>query len=124
VYLCPHTTAGDQFLQSWTTLMLLTTQQLVVRRDMGIPRTLTSIHDSDGAWYGLGSSLLALWRQTKIPAHVSGTFVAVLYLSGIATLHITTPALFAVEVFNATGTEIVRTTGAIDWEQPATLSSL
>ena len=104
--------------------MLLTTQQLVVRRDMGIPRTLTSIHDSDGAWYGLGSSLLALWRQTKIPAHVSGTFVAVLYLSGIATLHITTPALFAVEVFNATGTEIVRTTGAIDWEQPATLSSL
>jgi len=105
-------------------MMLLTTQQLVVRRDLDTERTLTSTHDSNDAWSGLGSSLLTLWRQFEAPVHVGGTFVAVLYLSGVAALHITTPALFVIEAFNITETEMVGTTGAIDWHHPAVMSSL
>jgi len=104
--------------------MLLTTQQLVVRRDLNAPQTLTSTHDNDSAWCGLGSSLLTLWRQIEIPAHVSGTIIAVVYLSGMAALHVTTPSLFNIEAFNITGTELIGTRGGIDWQDPAALPSL
>jgi len=98
--------------------MLLTTQQLVVRRDLGTRRTLTSTNDSDVAWSGLGSSLLTLWRQFELPAHVGETLIAVVYLSGIAALHITTPSLFVVEAFNQSIATTVEATGSIDWLSP------
>ena len=98
--------------------MLLTTQQLVVRRDLGMRRTLTAIHDSDIAWSGLGSSLLTLWRQISLPADVKGILVAVVYLIGIAVLHITTPSLFVLEAFNQTMVTDVNTTGGPDWSSP------
>ena len=107
-------------LQTWTTLMLLITQQLIILRDLGTRRTLTSTHDSDMAWSGLGRSLLTLWRQIEIPAHVGGTLTAVVYLTAIAVLHISTPSLFIFEAFNQTISIPVNTTGGTDWANPDT----
>lgn len=100
--------------------MLFTTQQLIILRDLGTRHTLTSTHDSDRAWSGLGCSLLTLWRQTDVAAHIGGTITAVVYLTAIAVLHISTPSLFVFEAFNQIMTIPVNTTGGTDWSHPDT----
>lgn len=81
--------------------MVYTAQQLVMRNHLSRATTGTAMHDSNTAWSGIGSGLLTLWRNIYFPASVSGTLLAVLYLGLIAVFHITTPALFSVQTFNA-----------------------
>jgi hypothetical protein len=72
----------------------LTTRGILVKRQM-----LTTTHDECTAWTGLGSALLVLWRQTHIAASVVGTLLIAIYLIGISVLHVSTPSLFSLEVF-------------------------
>jgi hypothetical protein len=51
------------FEQIYTTGMLVTTQQLALRRNLVQQQTLTATHDKSAAWNGLGSALLSIWRQ-------------------------------------------------------------
>lgn len=81
--------------------MVYTAQQLVMRKHLSYPTTVTAMHDSNIAWSGIGSSLFTLYRNIYLPVSVSGTLLAVMYLGCIAVFHITTPALFSVQTFNA-----------------------
>ncbi|KAJ7840948.1 hypothetical protein B0H14DRAFT_3140380 [Mycena olivaceomarginata] len=51
---------------------------------------------------GIGSALSQLWSQRTTSGSVVGVVSVFLYLANILVLHITTPALFAFETFNAT----------------------
>jgi hypothetical protein len=85
----------------------LTTRGILLKRQM-----LTAAHDESTAWTGLGSALLVLWRQTRIAASVLGTLLITVYLIGIAVLHVSTPSLFGLQVFERPdGTNISTTIG-------------
>jgi hypothetical protein len=75
------------------------TQQLAIRGVVLKHQKLTATHDEIAAWTGLGSALLVLWRQTRIAASVVGTLSVTIYLIGISVLHISTPSLFNLQVF-------------------------
>ena len=74
-------------------------QQLTTRGILLKYQTLTATHDESAAWAGLGSALLVLWSQTRIAASVIGSLSAAIYLMGISVLHISTPSLFNLQVF-------------------------
>ncbi|KAJ6452069.1 hypothetical protein C8R45DRAFT_1083520 [Mycena sanguinolenta] len=65
-------------------------------------QSLTVVHDNISSWRGFGSALSVLYNQVALPASVLQSLVVVLYLGGISILHITIPATFSVETFNAT----------------------
>jgi hypothetical protein len=70
-------------------------------RDILLQRqALTATHDQSTAWTGLGSALLVVWRQFRIPASVFGTLLISIYLIGISILHISTPSLFHLQIFD------------------------
>lgn len=89
-------------LKLYLALLVLVTQRLALVRDLRTQQTLTAIHDKTSAWLGLGSSLATLVDQVKVPATVSGVLFIVLYLAGIAVLHVVIPAAISVNVYNAT----------------------
>jgi hypothetical protein len=91
--------------------MVFSTQQIALRRQLSGFQTLTSTHDNDIAWSGLGSALLSLLKQFKLPASLWGVSFATLYLIGIALLHISTPALLSLETFDYYTTSNVSTNG-------------
>ncbi|KAF8882958.1 hypothetical protein BD779DRAFT_1749144 [Infundibulicybe gibba] len=95
-----------QVLQIFTTLytaaVLFLTQQLAICRNLLVKQKLTATHDKAGAWNGLGSAVLAVWRQFSLTTSVGGTIAIATYLGGIAVLHITTPTLLALTTFNVT----------------------
>ncbi len=78
------------------------TQRLALIHDLHTRQTLTAIHDKTSAWLGLGSSLLALLDQIKLPSAISSVAYIGSYLAGIAVLHITIPASVSVNTYNAT----------------------
>ncbi|KAI0945664.1 hypothetical protein AcW1_001832 [Taiwanofungus camphoratus] len=80
-----------------------------MRRILLKRQTLTAIHDLAGAWNGLGSALLSLWRQAFLAASVVGTLQVVVYLASLSVIHIATPALFSTELFNHTDSIVVST---------------
>ena len=79
--------------------------------------TVTELHDVTQFWAGLGSAVSNLYRQIKVPSATLAPLVAFLYLAGIAGLHITTPALFGVEVFISDLSTPVKTQGMINWTE-------
>jgi hypothetical protein len=80
-------------------VLVVITQQLAIRGILHTHQTLTATHDESTAWNGLGSALLALWRQTRIAATVIGILLITAYLIGISVLHISTPTIFNLQVF-------------------------
>jgi hypothetical protein len=84
----------------YTIVLVIVTQQLAIRGIVLKCQTLTATHDESAAWAGLGSALLVLWRQTRIAASVVGTLSVTIYLTGISVLHISTPSLFNLQVFD------------------------
>jgi hypothetical protein len=92
-------------------MMVFVVQQLVVCRDLYRSSRLTSLHDSNLAWQGLGGAIMTLYRQKQLPDRVWSAIAAAFYLGGIATLHATIPALYSVQVFNTTLNMEVATRG-------------
>ncbi|KAI0750551.1 hypothetical protein BC629DRAFT_1598872 [Irpex lacteus] len=82
--------------------LVLVTQRLALIHDLHTRQTLTAIHDKTSAWLGLGSSLLAIVDQIKLPSAVFSVAFIGSYLLGIAALHITIPASVSVNTYNAT----------------------
>jgi maltodextrin utilization protein YvdJ len=97
--------------QIYSTLLVFVTQKLSTRRDLQTHQTLTATHDNAAAWTGLGSAVSSIWNQRAIPASIMGVVSVFLYLANILVLHITTPALFSLDTFNASHQLIVQTEG-------------
>jgi hypothetical protein len=98
--------------------MVYTTQQVSLRSILFIPLPLTSIHDIYGAWNGLGSSLIVLYKQLELPPGSSIILVIALYLAGIATIHITTPALLSLQFHNVTTIQNITVLGPFNYSLP------
>lgn len=98
-FLCEVTDMLSESRQIYTVALIGVTQQLAIRGIVLKRQTLTAAHDESAAWTGLGSALLAVWRQTRIAASVVGTLSVAIYLIGISVLHISTPSLFNLQVF-------------------------
>ncbi|KAJ7795066.1 hypothetical protein B0H14DRAFT_2921167 [Mycena olivaceomarginata] len=93
---------ANTFGTVYTAALVSVTQRLWTRRNLQADRTLTAMHDGAAAWTGIGSALSQLWSQRTTSGSVVGVVSVFLYLANILVLHITTPALFAFETFNAT----------------------
>ncbi|KAJ7610618.1 hypothetical protein DFH06DRAFT_1308628 [Mycena polygramma] len=102
---------------------LYMTQKLALRKCVGVNQTLTAIHDQTISWAGIGSALSSLVAQIQAPANIIGTLCIAGYLATILTLHLSTPALFAVETFNRTTTVLVPTQGFPQWNDSTTNAS-
>jgi hypothetical protein len=98
--------------------MVYTTQQVSLRSILFIPLPLTSIHDIYGAWNGLCSSLIVLYKQLELPPGSSIILVVALYLAGIATIHITTPALLSLQFHNVTTIQNITVLGPYNYSLP------
>ena len=90
---------GSETGQIYTIVLVVTTQKLAMQGIFLKYQTLTATHDESTAWIGLGSALLVLWKQTRIAASVIGALWVTIYLIGISVLHISTPSLFNIQVF-------------------------
>lgn len=93
-----HNWIGQLYLAA----LVLVTQRVALIHDLNTRQTLTAIHDKTSAWLGLGSSLLALIDQFKLPSAVPSVICTGIYLAGIAALHITIPAFVSINTYNAT----------------------
>ncbi|KAJ7855246.1 hypothetical protein B0H13DRAFT_2357984 [Mycena leptocephala] len=82
-----------------------------MRRSLKRDQTLTETHDNAAAWAGIGSALIQLWNQKAVPAALIGVSSTFLYLASVLILHLTTPALFSLETFNASRPIFVETHG-------------
>ncbi|KAJ7469780.1 hypothetical protein B0H11DRAFT_2043369 [Mycena galericulata] len=96
---------------AYSALLVFITQTLSIRRNLQRDQTLTATHDTAAAWAGIGSAIFHLWSQRAVPASVLAVLSTVAYLSSVLVLHITTPALFSLEAFNASRPVIVGTHG-------------
>ncbi|KAJ7486745.1 hypothetical protein FB451DRAFT_1534777 [Mycena latifolia] len=72
---------------------------LSMRRSLQADQTLTATHDTAAAWAGIGSAVAHIWHQKAVSASLIGVLAVFMYLGNILVLHITTPALFSVEIF-------------------------
>jgi maltodextrin utilization protein YvdJ len=72
---------------------------------------MTETHDNVAAWPGIGSALVQPCNQKAVPASLIGVLSTFLYLASVLILHITTPALFSLETFNASRPVFVNTHG-------------
>jgi hypothetical protein len=95
--------------QTYTVLLVVATQRLALYGILLRRQTLTATHDESTAWVGLGSALLVLWKQTHIAASVVGTSLITIYLVGISVLHISTPSLFNLQVFDQPNSTMIST---------------
>ncbi|KAJ7618213.1 hypothetical protein DFH06DRAFT_1237364 [Mycena polygramma] len=97
------------FVTIYSALLVFVTQSLSIRRSLEAYQPLTATHDIAAAWTGIGSAAVHIWRQWAVPASPFGVLLAFLYLGGVIVLHVSTPALFALETFNATHLNHVQT---------------
>ncbi|KAJ7108131.1 hypothetical protein C8R44DRAFT_803673 [Mycena epipterygia] len=103
----------------YSAVLVFVTQTLSMRRGLRMDENLTATHDSAAAWSGMGSAVFQLWHQKTIPASIIGVASVFLYLGNILVLHITTPALFSLEIFNSSGAISIGTHSlpSYDWSQ-------
>ncbi|KAJ7610620.1 hypothetical protein DFH06DRAFT_171956 [Mycena polygramma] len=102
---------------------LYVTQTLALRKCLGSSQTLTATHDQTLSWAGIGAAFSSLLAQLALPADIIGTLAITGYLATILTLHVSTPALFAVETFNHTVPAVVPTQGFPLWNGSDTNAS-
>ncbi|KAJ7605133.1 hypothetical protein DFH06DRAFT_261292 [Mycena polygramma] len=95
----------------YSALLVFITQTLSMRRSLRREQTLTATHDGAAAWAGIGSAAVQLWSQKAVSASIIGVFGTFCYLAAVLVMHITTPALFSLETFNASRTVPVQTRG-------------
>ncbi|KAH7904516.1 hypothetical protein BJ138DRAFT_1237178, partial [Hygrophoropsis aurantiaca] len=114
------------FYTLYTALLVFTTQRVSLSRSLSQRQSVTSIHDTAGAWVGLGTAFDSLWKQTKIASSPLEVFSVTAYLLCITVLHISSSSIMQFQNFNNTITEMVPTTlgwpdspgdiDGIDWE--------
>ncbi|KAJ7613466.1 hypothetical protein FB45DRAFT_1036403 [Roridomyces roridus] len=92
----------------YTAGLVFLAQTLSIRRSLRKTQMLTVTDDTVAAWRGVGSAFASVFHQSR---SLSAVISVLLYLVGILALHITSPALFAVQVFNSTVSVPVRTQG-------------
>ncbi|KAJ7046012.1 hypothetical protein C8F04DRAFT_1024417, partial [Mycena alexandri] len=111
------TAATTSFGMGYSALLVFVTQKLSMRRSLTRRQTLTETHDIASAWGGIGAAILSIWQQRKVTSSIAAVLSVFFYLGCILVLHVTTPALFSVETFNATRFIQVGTQGlpAYDW---------
>ncbi|KAJ7203832.1 hypothetical protein GGX14DRAFT_569876 [Mycena pura] len=108
-----HLTASVLKLYLAATLFL--TQTIAIQRSLCTHQTLTATHDQTLSWKGLGSALSTLCSQCTLPASVYGTLCIAGYLASVGLMHVTIPALVAVQTFNRTVPTVVETQGLPVW---------
>ncbi|KAJ7662602.1 hypothetical protein DFH06DRAFT_1471416 [Mycena polygramma] len=96
-------------------LVIFVTQTLALRRILQTEQTLTAIHDTVAAWSGIGSAVVHLWRQTGVRGSFIGVLSVFLSLSSAVVLHVSTPALFAVQTFTTSRPVGVGTQSLPSW---------
>ncbi|KAJ7662613.1 hypothetical protein DFH06DRAFT_356072 [Mycena polygramma] len=96
-------------------LMVFVTQTISTRRIIQTDQTLTAIHDRTAAWAGIGSAVFHLFHQTAVRGSLVGVFSVFFYLFAALLLHVTTPALFTIQTFNATRLVVVGTQSLPEW---------
>ncbi|KAJ6498484.1 hypothetical protein C8R47DRAFT_1193929 [Mycena vitilis] len=89
--------------------IVFVTQTLSTTRLIQTHQTLTAIHDSSAAWSGIGAAISHIWHQTRVRASLIGVLSVFFSLLSVLVLHISTPALFAVQTFNSSCPVIVET---------------
>ncbi|KAJ7756648.1 hypothetical protein B0H16DRAFT_1721708 [Mycena metata] len=97
------------FAALYSSILVLTSQTLAMRRNFLIKQTITATHDNITAWSGLGAAVCGVWNQRSIPASVFGTLSVFLYLLKISIFHIST--LLSLQTFNFSLPTDVRTQG-------------
>ena len=97
--ICEMLTSYVEFWEIYSVVLVVVTQQLAIQGVLIKHQTLTAAHDESTAWTGLGSALLVLWKQTHVAASVVGTISITIYLVGISVLHVSTPSLFSLQIF-------------------------
>ncbi|KAJ7108153.1 hypothetical protein C8R44DRAFT_857727 [Mycena epipterygia] len=105
------------FATIYTSILVLISQTLAMRRNLRMEQTLTAAHDKFAAWSGIGSALLRLWNQRIVPSSVLGTLSVFLYLTNILVVHITTPSLLSLQTFNASQSTNVTTHGLPEYSR-------
>ncbi|EIW83815.1 hypothetical protein CONPUDRAFT_150871 [Coniophora puteana RWD-64-598 SS2] len=93
------------FYTIYTAILVTITQRLGVLRSLERKQKLTALHDSSNAWTGIGSSLLGLWHQARLPASAAGTTFAIcitLYLGCVMVLHVASSTVMQLQTFNNT----------------------
>ena len=85
----------------YTLALVFVTQRLAVSRAMARKQCLTRVHDLSQAWTSIGSALVGLWQQTKVPASVSITLAIATYYVCILVLHVASTTTIQFEVFSS-----------------------
>ncbi|KAJ6523214.1 hypothetical protein B0H19DRAFT_1277077 [Mycena capillaripes] len=99
------------FVTVYSAVLVFVTQLLSTRQNLRTERPLTATHDTAAALARIWSAVLYPWHQKKVPASIIGVSSAFLYLGNILVLHVTTPALFSLEMFNMSRSGSVVTSG-------------
>ncbi|KAJ7635724.1 hypothetical protein DFH06DRAFT_1434353 [Mycena polygramma] len=110
------------FITIYSALLVFVTQSLSMQRSLQMSQPLTATHDTSAAWTGIGSAALHMWRQWAVPASPLGVILIFLYLGGVIVLHISTPALFTLQTFNATRLVPVSTQGLPAYTWPSNVN--
>ncbi|KAG1799954.1 uncharacterized protein BJ212DRAFT_1581685 [Suillus subaureus] len=98
------------FVQLYTAVLVFLTQRLAISRALVRRLKLTTIHDISNAWAGLGSALINVWKQTRVPASLWATTAVTTYLVCISVLHVTSSTLLQFQTFNSSMTTNISTT--------------
>ncbi|KAF9234598.1 hypothetical protein BU15DRAFT_65594, partial [Melanogaster broomeanus] len=98
------------FYTIYTAVLLYLTQSLALTRDLSRPQLLTAIHDTSGAWSGIGAAMLFLWRQTKVTASLGKVLAVATYLLNTMILHITSSSILQFQTYNTTTIETTPST--------------
>ncbi|KAF7378111.1 hypothetical protein MSAN_00235300 [Mycena sanguinolenta] len=116
--------ATTTFGMIYYNLLVYMTQKLAITSAIQQYSFLTTTHDKVLAWTGIGSAILTLWRQVKLPGSLFKILHISLYLATISVLHVATPALVSVESFELSILTTANTQGVTEWSNTTDNSTL
>ncbi|KIK67596.1 hypothetical protein GYMLUDRAFT_36338 [Collybiopsis luxurians FD-317 M1] len=110
----------------WTALLTLTAQKLARRRQLNILADLTSTHDANEAWMGIGAAFLILAKFGPFGPRASfkSILLPLAYLGGIASLHSIATNMFDLVPTSMNATILFHSTGIPDFSGDASHNRL
>ncbi|EIW83657.1 hypothetical protein CONPUDRAFT_163001 [Coniophora puteana RWD-64-598 SS2] len=103
-------------------ILVTVTQRLGLLRELHRRQKLTTLADASSAWSGLGSALVGLWNNVRLPAGLFSSAIITMYLLCVLVLHVVSSSIMALEPFNQTVTTSVST--KLGWPSSETLLNL
>ncbi|EIW83654.1 hypothetical protein CONPUDRAFT_70628 [Coniophora puteana RWD-64-598 SS2] len=100
-------------LSLYSTILVTMTQRLGLLRTLHRKPKLTTLADASNAWSGIGSALVGLWHNLRMPAGVLSSVVIAVYLACALVLHVVSSSIMSLEPFNQTTTAFV--SSRISW---------